>query len=63
MKIFFYSNFIFISTNNLFSAETSLKSMPKHEWSFKGMTGTFDRSAVQRGYKVFLEKYVQDVIQ
>mgnify|MGYP003303004096 FL=1 len=29
--------------------------MPKHEWSFKGMTGTFDRSAVQRGYKVFRE--------
>ena len=29
--------------------------MPKHEWSFKGITGTFDRAAVQRGYKVFRE--------
>ncbi len=55
MRYFFILIIFFISTNNLFSAETSLKSMPKHEWSFKGMTGTFDRSAVQRGYKVFRE--------
>tara|TARA_B100000579_G_scaffold437621_1_gene467812 strand:+ start:1117 stop:1872 length:756 start_codon:yes stop_codon:yes gene_type:complete len=55
MRYFFILIIFFISTNNLFSAETSSKSMPKHEWSFKGMTGTFDRSAVQRGYKVFRE--------
>ena len=29
--------------------------MPKHEWSFQGVTGTFDRAAIQRGYKVFRE--------
>ena len=29
--------------------------MPKKEWSFQGLTGTFDRAAVQRGYKVYRE--------
>jgi len=55
MRFLFFLIILFLSTNNLFSAETSSKSMPKHEWSFKGITGTFDRSAVQRGYKVFRE--------
>jgi ubiquinol-cytochrome c reductase cytochrome c1 subunit len=29
--------------------------MPKHKWSFNGITGTFDRAALQRGYKVYRE--------
>ena len=29
--------------------------LPNHEWSFDGFTGTFDRSALQRGYKVYRE--------
>ena len=29
--------------------------MPKHKWSFSGLTGTFDRASVQRGYKVYRE--------
>ena len=29
--------------------------MPKHEWSFKGLTGTFDKASIQRGYKVYRE--------
>tara|TARA_B100000029_G_scaffold110214_3_gene101992 strand:- start:7313 stop:7990 length:678 start_codon:yes stop_codon:yes gene_type:complete len=29
--------------------------MPKNEWSFQGFTGTFDRAAVQRGFKVYRE--------
>ena len=29
--------------------------MPKHDWSFKGFTGTFDKAALQRGYKVYRE--------
>lgn len=28
---------------------------PAHDWSFTGMFGTFDRSALQRGYKVYKE--------
>ena len=29
--------------------------MPKHKWSFNGITGTFDRAALQRGFKVYRE--------
>ena len=46
--------FFFISTNVL-SAEMSSEKMPKHDWSFDGITGTFDRAAVQRGFKVYRE--------
>ena len=46
--------FLFISSN-IFAAEMSTEKMPKHDWSFKGVTGTFDRSAIQRGYKVYRE--------
>ncbi len=28
---------------------------PMHEWSFNGLFGTFDRSALQRGYRVYKE--------
>ena len=47
-----FSNFLFF---NLYAAESSKYSLDKHEWSFKGLTGTFDRSALQRGYKVYRE--------
>mgnify|MGYP001252856840 CR=1 FL=1 len=53
MKILFII-IIFISAN-LFAAESSNKKMPKHDWSFNGITGTFDRAAIQRGYKVYRE--------
>ena len=46
--------FLFISSN-IFAAEMSTEKMPKHDWSFKGVTGTFDRAAIQRGYKVYRE--------
>ena len=52
--IFFLFFFIF-NTSNVFSAESSSKKLPQHEWSFKGLTGTFDRGALQRGYKVYSE--------
>ena len=29
--------------------------MPDHEWSFEGITGTFDKAALQRGFKVYRE--------
>ena len=29
--------------------------MPKHQWSFDGISGTFDRASIQRGYKVYRE--------
>ena len=37
---------------NLQAAESNKGSMPKHKWSFNGITGTFDRAALQRGFKV-----------
>ena len=54
MKIFIFVIIFFISTSS-YSSETSSKKMPKHDWSFNGVTGTFDRAALQRGYKVFRE--------
>ena len=54
MKIFLFFLIFFLSSG-LFASENSLKEMPKHDWSFNGVTGTFDRAALQRGYKVFRE--------
>jgi ubiquinol-cytochrome c reductase cytochrome c1 subunit len=51
---FFLVIFLFLSTN-LFSAEMSGEKMPKHDWSSDGITGTFDRGALQRGFKVYRE--------
>ncbi len=34
---------------NLQAAESNKGPMPKHKWSFNGITGTFDRAALQRG--------------
>ena len=46
---------VLILTLNTQAAESNKKSMPKHEWSFNGITGTFDRAALQRGFKVYRE--------
>ena len=54
MKIIFFL-LIFLFSLNLWSVESSHNEMPKHEWSFEGITGTFDRAALQRGYKVYRE--------
>ena len=40
---------------NIQAAESNNGPMPKHEWSFNGITGTFDRAALQRGFKVYRE--------
>ena len=37
------------------ASENASSSMPNHEWSFEGITGTFDRAALQRGFKVYRE--------
>ena len=46
---------IFLLPNFNLVAETSGNAMPKHKWSFSGLTGTFDRASVQRGFKVYRE--------
>ena len=43
--------FIFFGTSN--SAEKT--ELLKQEWSFKGITGKFDRASLQRGYQVYNE--------
>mgnify|MGYP000231674246 FL=1 len=55
MKILILFFLLFFYTSNLFAAESSTKSLPQHEWSFEGITGTFDRGALQRGYQVYSE--------
>ena len=40
---------------NIKAAESNKAKMPKHDWSFNGITGTFDRAALQRGFQVYTE--------
>ena len=54
MKIIFIIIITFFSTN-IFGAEANKEPMPKLKWSFNGITGTFDKAALQRGYKVYRE--------
>ena len=44
---------IFILANPLYSAES--EDLLKVKWSFKGITGKFDRASLQRGYQVYNE--------
>ena len=55
MKYLIILSLLIFLGNNIYAAEKSLEKMPKHEWSFKGVTGTFDKASVQRGYKVYRE--------
>ena len=64
MNIYFLKKFFiiikillfFITYNSIvFAAENSSTKLIEQEWSFKGFVGTFDRSALQRGYKVYRE--------
>ena len=54
-KIFIIILILLFYNLKIFAEETNNKKLPKHEWSFKGITGTFDRAALQRGYKVYRE--------
>ncbi len=54
MKDLFYLVILFFFSFKAISAESS-KNLPQHEWSFQGITGTFDRAALQRGYQVYSE--------
>ena len=54
MRIIFFILIFLFSNLNVF-ASGSGSDLPKHNWSFKGLIGTFDKSAVQRGFKVYRE--------
>ena len=51
--ILFILFFLFLNFNILASSNNN--EMPKHKWSFNGISGTFDQSSIQRGYKVYSE--------
>ena len=44
--------FFFTFSLNSYSEEISI---PKQDWTFKGITGKFDRDSLQRGYQVYTE--------
>ena len=46
---------VFLYSIQLSASESTGSKLPKHDWSFDGFTGTFDRPALQRGYKVYRE--------
>ena len=46
---------IFLFPNFNLIAEIAGNELPKHQWSFNGITGKFDRASIQRGYKVYRE--------
>tara|TARA_Y100000590_G_scaffold468352_1_gene650834 strand:- start:1354 stop:2106 length:753 start_codon:yes stop_codon:yes gene_type:complete len=54
MKIFYTILILICLNTNVFAAGEKIK-QPKHDWSFNGLTGKFDKSAIQRGYKVYRE--------
>ena len=54
MRFIFTILFCFTFCFSIFAASET-KNAPKHEWSFTGLNGTFDKSAIQRGYKVYRE--------
>ena len=49
LKILLY---FFILVSSSLAEEIKI---PKHDWSFKGITGKFERSSLQRGYQVYTE--------
>ena len=54
MRIIFFTLILLFFNFNLL-ASGSGNDLPKHHWSFEGLTGTFDKSSVQRGFKVYRE--------
>ena len=53
IKLFVISFLLLISFRPLHSAE--MVDPIKVDWSFKGLTGTFDRASLQRGFQVYKE--------
>ena len=53
IKLLVLSFLLFISLKPLQSAE--MVDPIKVNWSFKGLTGTFDRASLQRGFQVYKE--------
>jgi len=55
MKYFLLIFIVLLNLNIANAAEKGSFSLPKHDWSFNGFFGTFDKSSIQRGFKVYRE--------
>ena len=53
LKFFFFTLLLLILFRPIQSAE--MVDPIKVDWSFKGLTGTFDRASLQRGFQVYKE--------
>ena len=51
--LLFISYLLLASTAKLYSAGGEAEPI-KVDWSFKGITGKFDRASLQRGFQVYL---------
>ena len=54
MKIIFLIVFFLFPYFTVLASEDS-NDIPKHDWTFNGITGTFDNASIQRGYKIYRE--------
>lgn len=58
-KVFFATVFSVVIavtiTTSVVNAASDAKIPPKHNWSFRGPTGTFKRDQLQRGFQVYTE--------
>ena len=52
-KITYFIFFLLVGTFQINAAEKV--ELLKTDWSFKGLTGKFDRGSLQRGYQVYTE--------
>ena len=55
MRIFSLFILTILLNVNFAGAAGSKIDIPKYDWSWKGFFGTYDRSAAQRGLKVYKE--------
>ncbi len=55
MRLFYITIVIIFAFFKIEAAEKSTETIPKHDWEFNGFFGTFDKSSLQRGYKVYRE--------
>ena len=55
MKCFKYSLLFFLGLLSISAVAENQETPPKQQWSFQGLLGKYDRSAAQRGLKVFKE--------
>ncbi|PPR43950.1 MAG: Cytochrome c1 [Alphaproteobacteria bacterium MarineAlpha5_Bin11] len=54
-KLLFTLFALIIINSSLQAEELKAEKLKKQDWSFEGITGTFDRASIQRGFKVYRE--------